>query len=204
VNVYGNIVTGKMVRNAVIAHVRTWAPDYIAEMGARDGRDRTALPSFRSYTSKMNDPDKFVEDQIPCCVVVAPGMVSGKIARRARTIDAQWAVGLAAVVSGQDEDNTYELAELYTAALRSLMIQHPGVGGLSTGVTLLSERYVPLDANGTRTLAAGIVQLGVDVQAVVDSSQGPSQPSGDVAAVPPEWPVIETVDTQVLAGVDGT
>lgn len=199
VNVYGKIITLKSVRTAVENNVRKWSPDYLAEVAENDGRERDDLPLFRSYFPVANFDKLEVENQLPACVIVAPGTMSGNVVKRVKGIDARFAIGLGAVVSAMDEDSTYELAELYCAALRSLMVQHPSCDGFATGFTFLSETIEILDANAGRTLVAGIVQGGLDVTGIVDPAYGPVEPSDDRTIEPPDWPEIETVESTITA-----
>lgn len=187
--VFGAIVTGKQVRDAAMTTVKTWSPTYLAELARRNGR--TNLPSFRSYIATL-DLDRFAEDQIPSCVIVAPGLAAPP-EQHARGYRTRWALGIGTVVSGQDRDNTLELAELYAAAVRSLMLQHASLGNFAAGVTWVDERYDELDSNDMRTIAAGIVQLHIDVDDTIQPGAGPSAPMSPPTAVPADWPVATKV-----------
>jgi hypothetical protein len=198
-NIYGPIVTGKAVVDAVVATVQMWGPDYIAEVSERSGRRRDEMPMFRSFAT-VYDLNKFDEDQLPSLVCVAPGTIESPI-KHAKQLTARWGVGLAAVVSGQDADNTYELATLYIAAVRVLLLQKPSLGQFADGINWISERYENLPTTMPRTLAAGILQIGVDVNGVADPTQGPGRPSVDITAEPGDWPTIETVINDIEQGV---
>lgn len=178
-NLFGPIVTGKQVRNAMISHIRKWFPSYIAEVGRTDGRDGAALPLFRSFPSLLDMPDgRYVEDQMPSCVVVAPGLIELPT-KHSGVYKARWAVNVGAVISGQNRENTFDLAELYAAAIRSAVLQHPGLGGFAAGTDWLGERYDDIPNDMQRTLGAGTVQFSVEVQGAVDARQGPVQPLAD-------------------------
>lgn len=175
-NLFGAIVTGKQVRRAMEAHLKAWFPSYIAEVGRSDGRGGGDLPLFRSYSSLLDMPDgRYVEDQMPSCVIVAPGLLQQPTKHRGLYI-ARWAVNVGAIISGQDQDNTFELTELYAAAIRSAVVQHPGLGGFATATDWLGERYDDIPNDMQRTLGAGTVQFLVEVQGAVDAQQGPDVP----------------------------
>ncbi len=175
-NLFGPIVTGKQVRAAMKDHIVRWSPTYLAELGRGDGRDGGALPLFRSYSSLLDMPDgRFVEDQMPSCVIVAPGLIERPTKRSGR-YTVRWAVNVGAVVSGQDQENTFDLAELYAAAIRSAVLQHPGLGGFATATDWLGERYDDIPNDMQRTLGAGTIQFSVEVQSALDATQGPDEP----------------------------
>lgn len=193
--VFGPIVTGADVRVAVRETVRLWSRDYLSEIARHSGRATGDLPSFRTYASAL-DMEKFAEDQLPACIIVAPGLLDAP-ERKSKQYRAQWGVGVGVVVSGQDRDNTFELCELYTAAVRALIVQHPSLGDFAEGVSWVGERYDELGTDDLRTIAAGTVQLSVDVANVVDPTTGltaPQDPTGD----PGDWGVVQEVviDTQ--------
>lgn len=195
-NIFGTIVTGKQVRVAMKDHLQAWFPSYIAEIGREDGRDGGALPLFRSYVSRLDMPEgRYAEDQMPSCVIVAPGLVEEPIKKSGMYI-ARWGVSVGAVLSGQDFENTFELTELYAAAIRSSVVQHPGLGGFATGTDWLSERYDEIPNEMQRTLGAGSVQFVVEVQNAVNPKDGPDAPLTD--------PIFDPGPRGTFAVVDST
>lgn len=196
--IYGQVVTGSDVRRAVEAHIKLWIPTYLAEVADQHGRARADMPIFRSYVPAVELDTLDAAGHLPSCVVVAPGLMDEPHMDGRGEYRARWAVATGAVVSGRDQDNTLELAELYAGALRTLMIQHPSLGGFASGVEWLGERYDdfggPVDR---RTIAAGSVQFGVDVEAVVESRAGPMTPPGDPMVEPDDWPTVESVTVDV-------
>lgn len=191
-SIFGPIVTGQHVRAAVEATIKLWAPDYLAEVGERSGRERCDLPGFRSYVSAV-DLDRFAEDQLPSCCIVAPGLASAPEKRGQNgAYMAEWSVGVGAVVMGPDRETTYELVELYAAAIRALILHHPSLGEFAAGVRWVDERYDDLPFEDSRTIAAGVVQFNVGVETAVDS-YGPTVPSEDPCDEPGDWATVQTV-----------
>lgn len=192
----GRVVTGHDVEAAMEATVRLWSPDYLAEVAEQSSRARGDLAPFRSYVH-MVDLAKYNEDQIPTCVIVAPGTVDTP-ERHSGDYDAPWGVGLGAVVSGQDAENTYELVSLYVAALRALVVQHKSLGNFASDTYWVGERYDELTSDDARTIMAGVAQFNVYVEDVVKGI-GPTQPSADATLPPGPWPVAETVTVDTRA-----
>lgn len=191
--VFGPVLTNLDVEAAVIATVKTWLPDYLAEVGAQKGFARGSLPLFRSYVPVFS-LDRFDEEQLPSCIVVAPGTIDQPEIRR-QAANVRWAVGIGCMVSGKDSDGTRKLAAVYTAAVRTLILQKRSLGGFAEGVVWLSERYDALPAleGERRTLGAGVLQFGVDVNAVSQVYGGPTVASVDPAVPPADWPEVDTV-----------
>lgn len=189
---FGRIITGADVEAAAREHIRRWSPDYLAEVGDQNGRGRIALPGFRSYVPAV-DLDRFAEDQVPACVIVAPGTLREPEKRRGAWY-MTWTLSVGCVVSGRDRDSTFALLPLYAAAVRALMVQRPAMGvDFVDGVSLLGERYDELDTDDARTLAAGSVTFGIDVPSAVDSRGGITEPSVTPATAPGDWGLVDTV-----------
>lgn len=171
-DVFGPIITGKDVREAVVVMIKRWEPTYRALINDRYDK---ALPAFRSYVAAV-DLDKMVEDQVPSCVVVAPGLMDVPERHARDGYVARWAVGVGVVVSGLSRENTLELAELYAAIVRSIILQQYDESGIINATYWVGERYDELDTTNARTLAAGVVQFGMDVESVVNPIFGPATP----------------------------
>jgi len=187
----GPIKSGLMVETALKATVQKWAPTYLAEAAAQHGIERARLPLFRSYSSKLVIA-KAAEDQMPACVIVAPGTVNSP-RRNSGKVTATWSAGVGCIVSGQDEVSTYNLARVYVAALRTLLLQQADLGGFAAGTDLVSERYDDLDSKQLRSLCAGVVQLYVQVNNITDTQLGPLDPATDPTKPMPDPATADTI-----------
>lgn len=187
-NIFGPIVSGRRVRQAMREHLQKWFPTYIAEMARLEGYDPATMPQFRSWVSALALPDgKYEEHQMPSCVIVAPGLLAEPV-KQGGHMTAIWAVSVGCVVSGQDRENTFDLAELYAAAVRAAVVQHPSLDGFATATDWLGERYDDIPNDMLRTLAAGSVQFGVEVQQAITPAAGPAGPAGPGAPLPDPIP----------------
>lgn len=193
---FGQILTGDDVQDAIESTIRLWIKDYLAEVADHSGRARGDLPVFRSYARKI-DLSKFEEDQIPACIIVAPGTMQDPT-KNSRGIDARWSAGVGAIVSGQNENNTYQLAQLYGAALRTMLLQQSSLLGFAIGTVFVSERYDELPQKAaTRNLAAAVLHFGVDVRRISEPQRGPVAPREDPTQPPAAWPTVSTVETDL-------
>lgn len=191
-SVFGNITTSVDVEGAMEAHVVKWITTYLREVERQKGLKVGLLPSPRSY-QKRNELQRWPEDQMPAIVIVAPGTAGTPKRKGDGTYDANWVCGVAAVVSSTDKESTRTMASYYTAAIRAAVLQHRSIGGFARGVTYEDERFDDLPEVQGRSLVSGQVFFTVQVSAIVDSSQGPSQPSDD----PAEWPDVETAQVTI-------
>lgn len=174
-NVFGPIITGKHVRTAMRTHLRTWLPSYLAEVAREDDRP-TPLPMPQSWVSALDLVEgKFTEDAIPSCVIVAPGLLEDPIKKGGMFI-VRWAVSVGYVVSGQDRENTFDLSELCAAAVRGAVMHRPSLSGFASGIDWIGERYDDIPNEMARTLAAGTVQFGIEVQSALATVGGPDVP----------------------------
>lgn len=199
-NRYGPIVSAIQVAVSVRTLIQTWQRDYLGEVAALSGRSRGALPLFRSWVLAP-DEDRFNEDQLPSCIIVI-GEVPN-IYRARNQYRATWDVRVGAMVKGKDRDNTMELAFLYAAALRSILVQQR-LPGLNASTEWTGERYDMLDFDDGRTLGAAASMFAVSVEDVVDSNQGPVEPSVDPTAPPGNWPTVDPVKINVWFDPEGS
>lgn len=199
--VYGEIITGTHVREAVESTIKMWFPSYIAEVARQRGWTGPPLPDFCSYTGSV-DLDRLVEMQVPSCVIVAPGLVDPPTKEGTGTVRARWGVSIAATVSGQNVENTMNLAEMYAAAIRTLILQQKSLGGFAEGTDWRNEAYDEVTADDSRTMCIGIVEMTIEVRGVADTTQGPLVPPVDPTADPGEWTTVETVSVTINERTD--
>lgn len=202
-NVYGQIITGTDVRSAVRSTIEKWIEAYLAEIGAQHGRERDDLPPFRSYRATPRGFQHWPEDQVPACIIVSPGPASNSIEKHRNLYGAEWPIGVGVLCSSLDQDSTNELVELYVGALRALLIQNASLGGFASDTHWIDEDYTELTFDESRTLAGGTVNIGVRVDAVLDSSAGLVVPPLDPISDPGPVPVVEVAES-VVSGTVGT
>ncbi len=196
-NIYGQIITGADVRDAVEQHVRTWTLGYLGEVAAQAGFPRNYLPDFRAYTSDIQLENGLTDEQMPCLLVVSPGLSSPPVKRGDGTWKTTWTINLTVVVSARDRMSTLRNVELYTAAVRSAVMQQPSLGGFALGCNWLDESYDALRLEQAPNIGAGIVSLEVEVGPVVDSTKGPiTPPAAPLAEPPANWGVFQTSDLE--------
>jgi hypothetical protein len=197
----GPIIHAGMVRDAIRDTIAYWDRTYLDGLARLDGQDPMfaagQFPEIRSFPDAL-DTSKFPEDQLPSCVVVVPGTAERPVKAGSGKMRAKWACALGVVVSGPSLERTIRLAQLYTAAIRTLLLQHPGLNvpgdpTFSSGIVWTEERYTDnlIRSEDLRTMAAGLMRFTVDTDSVVDVSQGPLTAVDDGTA-PVGWQTVES------------
>lgn len=194
-SVYKTIVTGPQVEQAVVDTLKLWLPSYVWEVARQIGRSPASVQQPRSW-NVFSDLDKWPEDQVPAIVAICPGL-SEAPGKSAATYRATWAVAVGAVVSGRNREESRELAGLYGAAIRAVMVQHPSLGGFAAATNWADENYDDLDTNRSRTQGIARVVFEVEVEDVTTERAGPAEPPPLPTTVNPDDPVINSVDVDV-------
>lgn len=204
-SIVGNIVTGNQVASAAVAWINTWFSTYLAELEEADAtRDRMDLA--RPFSVQVNtERNKFSEDRLPAIICVCPGLAERPVKDGEGKFRAKWILGVACVVKGRDRQTTDEICSMYTAAVRTLLVQKPSLGISGRGVEWVDEDYDELDSDDRRTLKAGLLTFWVEVGDVVTAGIGPV---GDTPPVPPsdplpDWPTVAQDKTFLTIDSEG-
>jgi len=204
-DIFGDIIIGSQLEEAVVATLEAWFPVYIREMELQQSIPQDALPLPRSFitTDKINRENT---DQLPAIVVVSPGL-SGRNSPKQEgdgTFRVPWAISIGVFVGGQDRTTTKNLIRQYVGICRAIMLQKQSLGGFADGTTWLDESYDNSFAFvDQETIGAGSVIFEVWVAGVVQRFGGPAVPFEGSPAPDPdtqpgsEWPPIQTVEVTV-------
>ena len=192
----GPIVTGRDVELAALDTLKAWSSVYIAEAERQSGRVAGSLPRIRAWTTAA-DFEKWPEDQLPCVLLIAPGLAAPPRADGAGLYAAEFSMGFAVIVSTATLEETAKVAKLYCAALRTCLIQHESLGGVAAGLTWLDENYDDLPSIDTRSLGAGQAIFAVEVRDISRRWNGPQEPPADPLAPIEDDPYATSVATAV-------
>jgi hypothetical protein len=197
-SLYGRMIAAVDVAEALRAQVAKHGDRYLNETERQHGLEVGWAQRPRALVIA---PERFPEDQLPAIVIRSPGTAElpepdGQGRYRAR-FELELEVGVA-VSAG-----AFELASLYTVALRALILQQtPALGGRHfMGVDWIRERFDDPTLIGQRTYYTGRVELEAHVDEVVDRHAGPPDEDGwpdNGGSVSPEWPVSESADVEVV------
>jgi len=183
----GPMVTGRDVELAAIATLKKWSSTYLADAEAQLGRPRGSLPRIRAWTTS-HDFEKWPEDQLPCVLLISPGLAEAPNMDGGGAYRANFGLGIATIVSAARMDDTAALAKLYCAVMRTCLIQKQSLEGFASGVTWLDENYDDLPSIDDRSLGAGQAIFAVQVDNVSQRWNGPAYPWA-VVPEPPTDPI---------------
>ena len=190
-NLFGRILTGEQVEDAVVATLQLWMETYLAEVERQTSRPLRSLPLPRSY-QVAQEFMKWPEEIIPAVVVVSPGTDGDPVMRGDGRYEATWTVGVAIVVAAATRNDTHSLAMAYSAAVRAALTQRPSLGGFAAGTTWGGESYDDLPSEDARSLQAGYQIFNVTVEDVMNARGGPpaAVPAVDPYVDPGDWPEV--------------
>lgn len=197
-DLFGPLIDGDLVERAVIAHLQTWLPVYLAELEERKELAAGALPVPNNWNLVSEDEgSRWPEHQLPSGIVICPGLGAPPIKHGDGSVDATYEVAIAIVVSGRDEHETRRYAHWYAAAVALLMDQKPGMAGTDLegrvlGVDLLDEE--PAGDEKRRTLGSMRQAFSLQLADVRNARMGPAE---DAPPIDPDSPyTAETVTVE--------
>jgi hypothetical protein len=155
-------VSGRDVEHSMMDCLKMNIDPYLAEA--------SMLP-IKSWRTD-NDTDKWPESQLPCIIVVSPGLVERPVRyvnAGMPTWRALWACGVGVIVSARTEGETRNLCQDYMAIIRRLVGHHRSLDGGAEGSDWIDERYDELDdtMRMKRSLFAGIVMFAVQFETAI-------------------------------------
>jgi hypothetical protein len=175
------IVTATDVEDAVFVTLKPRLEYYLGQLG---------YPTPRSYTRKTRF-DKWPEDRCPTIVVYCRGLAEPPD-RRSGGHDARWAVGVAAIVSANTEENTDKAAKLYGALIRAILLQEGSLHGFARGTDWMDESFDEVPSMANRSLGSAEELFWVEVENVVNARELPLMPDGPLPN-PTDFVITESV-----------
>lgn len=183
---FGPIISAFEVEHALVACVRIWIRDYLAEMERQRGQAVEGMPPFRSIVV-AGSPEKWPEDQLPALLVSSPGLAETGTRRGLEVHGdggyvARYRVDAVSEVSARGNRQGLRLARVYAAAVRALLVQQPLRAASKPPpwlrrVDWVGEDFTLRDWTVDRTRAAGRVAFVVEVADVMTRGLGPRAPT---------------------------
>lgn len=199
-SVFKTILTGSEVELGVIATLKEWMPTYLRELELQLGRIENKIPPPIMYTQTTEIED-INFDQLPTALVVSPGLGGTPMADGEGTYRAPFVIGVAVICSAKDQETTKDLAKIYAAAVRAVLLQKrvPSLGGQ---VDWIDESYDDLPELDQRTMCAGYGLFSVWVDDLVTRVGGPLAPADPETQPGSVWPTADDVliETEMLEG----
>lgn len=175
--VFGDIIDGDQIEQAMLAMLKLRLPTYIDEVAQQRehdlGRGAYQYPKSWIVTREF---DKWPENKLPCVIVISPGMVDEPVKRKDGKYTGSWYVALAVVVSARSPQGTNRTAKRYGAALRACVLQNATLEGALRGTRVkdwVSEEYDSLPEEESRYLGSANLIFTVEVDDVTNAYKGP-------------------------------
>lgn len=186
-NVFGPIVTLRMVEQGIASFLRVWFLDYLDEIERREGYAPGEVERPRGIPI-ASDFQKWPEDQVPCLLVLSAGLAGPPQRQGDGSYTTDWQVAIAPVVKDIDEDETRRLASTYTAAVRLAVMQHQGLEGLGRVLRWRDEVYDtgPLERRRTHAVGRFVFDVQMDKTLVEFGPVVPANPPIDPDLPPPD------------------
>lgn len=188
-SVFGQILTGFDVENAVDSTIDTWLATYLREIERQKSIAPNSLAAIAS-TSRVNQFAQYQGEPLPALIIVCPGTERNPERDGNQTYRMWFTCGLAIIVEAVDAYHARQLAQLYAAAIMDMLVQHKSLGGFAEDLELgvVTTTDAPADFLRAGCAVARIV-FSVLVPGVVTGLAGPKEPDPD----PDAWPKVETV-----------
>jgi hypothetical protein len=199
-SIFGQVIDGAQVDEAVESFLRRWLPVYLAQMAEDRGLPRDAFPAPKTWATSTEFTIEKVT-QLPAILILNAGLSEPPIREGDGSYRAKWMIGIAVVVTAGGDDplrSVNRLAKRYGAAIRLLLIHHPSLEDPNVeGTTWEDENYDDIPADQDRSMASARLVFEVEYRAVANSYDGPvlpSDPPPDPTTPYPDWPTIDDLD----------
>lgn len=199
--VSGRVLTDDQIEDAVIATLKLWFPQKLADIEAQLGL------AVGYYTRPMHydvhtDFTAFPEDQLPMVLAISVGTDDAPVKTGSRKYRAPYDIGVVTVASSLDAVSARRAAYRLGAAAKACLVHNQSLdlalGGTVRGVDWLGTRNDDIPSGDERTIRATRQLFRVEVDDVITRSAGPITPppvdgGGDPIPDPDptgDWPVI--------------
>jgi hypothetical protein len=193
---FGTIKTPDEVEQAMLNHLHTWLPTYLAEIERQKGITAGSLQAPRSYVTR-NEFTKWPEDQLPALVVVNFGTAGDPKREGGGEYRVPWTLGVGAVLGARDKPFTHRLTRLYGSAIVAAILQHQSLGEYAESTHWDQMSFNDINERQGRTLASIQSIYTVSVRETINALEGPIQPVVPPTTDPGDWPEVEEVQITI-------
>jgi hypothetical protein len=198
-----SLVHAGQVEQAALATLRKWIWTYIGFAEQRYGYQPRTLPNVRGWAiASTLDLDRWPEQQIPCLILISPGLAAEPY-QRDDALDAAWRLDVGVIIDAGTQEAAHTLARVYAAAVRECLCQQAWDSELINDARWVGEAYDDTTVDKRRTLAAARLTFTVSVDDVVTFQPIPTTPDplpdppGGGYPAYPDTPTAETIDVTV-------
>lgn len=186
-DLFGHLRHGGLIKGAARRQLDLWLPRHLEEIVERDelglleeagvlaALEGGELPPILSFSAPRNDFDRWPEEQIPACVMVATGTASAPAKYEGGYYRAAYRLGIGVLVSAATPDATDVLADVYAAAVRGAILQRRSLGTNFMAAYWTADDSTPVPNEDRRSLAVGMNEFSVQIDELVSTELGPAE-----------------------------
>lgn len=194
-DVYGQVLSARDVRQALLQTIQTWSADYIAEMASVTGLPMAQFGTWEAtYEHRTVAPDLTAACWTTCTTTDPkhPPLRQGD-----GTYSAVWIADANLQIYGQDWAQAADLVAAYTAAVRAAVLQHGSLGGFASATRWLGEASKEIEHQALRTVQVAVISFAVTVEGAVNSLAGPKTPTDPATPGASGGPTVDQVDITI-------
>ena len=172
-DIFGPIVGGHTIQEAIYSTLHTWLPAYIAEFNRVLGGQILTVPT--EYRIK---PDhRNLTPKVEASVFVSCPGTSKQPQRHGHQTRAVWNPQVSLCVNGtMDWQETQAITFAYGAAARTAIAQHESLGGIAESTMWMGEVYKEKEHLSNRTIGLILIDFEVTTATTLDIHAGPPSP----------------------------
>lgn len=196
-DIYGQILSARDVRQALLNTIQTWSPQYIAEIATVTG---LPLQPFGSWEA-VYDNRALPPDQTAACWTTCTTTDPKRPPRRQGDgiYSTVWIADANIVCYGTTWDEAADLIAAYTSAVRALTVQQGSLGGFASNTRWLGEASKEIEHQRTRTVQVATISFAVTVNGTVNTLTGPATPTPPTPPGTSGGPTVATTSVTVDA-----
>lgn len=177
--VFGNILVASQLEEAAINQLAEFIPTYLREIERQLGIAINQIPRPEVFTNR-NSFDYEPGEKFPKVVVISPGLADTPIADGNGIYRAVWRLGVGVALAAPTEPIGNLWVKAYGAAVRKILIDKQGLGGLSVAIRWENEQYEDMPIPDLNQLfKSAAVYFQVDCNDVSTKWSGPDNPDED-------------------------
>jgi hypothetical protein len=199
---FGRIIHAGQVEHAVQVQLVKWMSTYLAELERQNELEVGKIARPKSW-NVLYAYERWPEEQIPSVSIVAtrlheePDRFTGFGDHKA-----WWRFDIVSFVTARSEHRARELAQIYTAAARTIMLQKGTCEGFGEANVWMDEGWDagPIPNQRSRSMGVGVTTHRILVPDVATALAGPTGPDAlpDPLEEYPDLPIIDTVELDVI------
>lgn len=179
-SVYGTIKPPDELSMKIAETIQARHDEYLAEVERVVGLPPRKIPRIKSYSfTDDGNLDKMPEDEIPCVVILTPGVASQPVMDGDGYFRVNYVASVAVIAAGQNQEEASKLAKWYGVMIATLLLQNSGVGGYVDGMTWRGVRFDDLPTEAARSMAIAFNVFEMEVPDVLTMNGGLPEPPDD-------------------------